>query len=115
MIVRIFFSTIAFAFTLVIFVLANESASLSKAASGSYNNLNSIIAKTSRFVPSRWSLNYIPKGDKIKIINIIQIMAQMETTVWCADLFPLNNKELYLFIASVATNFFLFVHLFKLK
>jgi hypothetical protein len=93
--------------------MANQSASLSSASKGSYYSLNSIIAKTSSLAAKRWSLNGIPNRSKIKIINLIERLAQTEITVWCADLFPLNNFELYLFIAAVAKNLFLFIGLFN--
>jgi hypothetical protein len=115
LITKLFFSMIAFSAAAIALMVANESASLSKAACGSYYDLNSIIAKSSSLVVSRWSLNGIPKQSKLKIINLIERLAQTEITVWCLDFFPLNNNEFHLFIAAVASNFFLFIDVFKLK
>jgi len=100
-------------FTAIVFIMTNESASLSRESKGCYYSLNSIIAKESSSAVKRWSLNVIPKEAKMKIINLIERLAQTSITVWCLDLFPLNNYELYLFIASVSSNFFLFVGLLE--
>jgi len=115
LIVKLFFLMATVYFTAVILIIALVTASLSSAAHGSYYSLNSIMAKSSSLTPKRSGLYGIPKGPKMKIMNLIERLAQTEITVWCADLFPLNNNELYLFVASVASNFFLFVHLFKPK
>jgi len=113
LIVKLFFLMITVYSTAAILIMALVTASLSSAAHGSYYSLNSIMAKSSTFAHERWSLNGIPKGSKMKIMNLIERLAQTEITVWCADLFPLNNYELNLFIAAVASNFFLFVGLYE--
>jgi len=113
LIVKLFFLMATVYFTAVILIIALVTASLSSAAHGSYYSLNSIIAKSSSLTPKRSGLYGIPKGRKMKIMNLIERLAQTEITVWCADLFPLNNNELNLFIAAVASSFFLFVDLYE--
>jgi hypothetical protein len=94
----------------MLYSLAYISARLNELARGSYNELNSIIAREMdpqckpRFKKIRFNVKW-------KIINLIERMAQTEMTVWCLDLFPLNGFEFYLFIAATAKNFFLFVDL----
>jgi hypothetical protein len=73
----------------LVYSLAYVSARLTEAARGSYGDLNSIMATQN----IRYS----------KMLRFI--------SVWCLDLFPLNNFEFYLFIAATAKNFFLFTHL----
>jgi hypothetical protein len=58
-------------------------------------------------------LNPIPIKSKMKIINLIERMAQTEITVWCLDLFPLNSYEFYLFVAAVASNYILMIGLIR--
>ncbi len=96
----------------ILFVLSSIIVSLRKAAHGSYKRLNSIMAKSSfDNLPS--GLNPTPINSKMKIINLIERMAQTEITVWCLDLFPLNSYEFYLFVAAVASNYFLLIELIK--
>jgi hypothetical protein len=94
----------------MLYSLAYLSARLNEASRGSYNDLNSIIA---REMCNQWKRRFknIDIGVKFKIINLIERMAQTETTVWCLDLFSLNSYEFYLFIAANVTNFFLFIGL----
>jgi len=88
--------------------LAFVSARLAGASHGSYNHLNSIMAKES---DPKAKINNIPSDQKFKIINLIERLAQMEITVWCLGWFPLNNFQFYLFIAGTAQNLILFTDL----
>jgi len=90
--------------------LAYLSARLNQLAHGSYKDLNSIIAREMN-PQCKPRFKEIPLDIKLKMINMIERMAQTEMTVWCLDLFPLNAFEFYLFIAATSKNFFLFVDL----
>jgi len=89
----------------LIYSLAYVSAHLTETARGSYSDLNAIMARENN---PKAKLKNIPCDLKFKIINLMERLAQMEISVWCLDLFPLNNYEFYLFIAATAKNFFLF-------
>ena len=100
---RLFYCLVSFIVVLLFFMLAFSSASLRAAAHKPYKSLNSLIAKSTQ--------ENISLEEKFKINNLIERLAQTEITVWCLDLFPLNYFELYLFIAAVASNFFMFLDL----
>jgi len=93
----------------LVYSLAYVSARLTEAARGSYGDLNSIMA--TQDIRYSKMLRFISKNKRFKIINLIERLAQTEISVWCLDLFPLNNFEFYLFIAATAKNFFLFTDL----
>jgi len=96
----------------MLFFLSLMTASLRKEAHGSYKRLNSIMAKSS-IEKNSSSLKAIPIGLKFKMMSLIERMAQKEITVWCLDLFPLNSYEFYLFVAAVASNYFLLIGFIK--
>ncbi len=62
-----------------------------------YNKLNSIIA-TKR----------IDLRMKLKTIELIERLTGPEIGIYCYDLFPFSNYELYLYTANCVTNLFFF-------
>jgi hypothetical protein len=101
--IKIFAYAITFILTLFLFLFSLTTAELQKSAHFSYNNLNSIIANQEE----------IPLNIKFKIVGLIERLAGPDIAVYCADFFSLNNYEFYLFIATISSNFFLFVSLIE--
>jgi len=85
-----------------LFIFAYITASLSKAATDSYARMNTIIVKS-----------YLPLDSKMKLVGFIEKLGGPDITIYCLDLFPLNNYNFYLFIAGVVRNFFLIVDVMK--
>jgi hypothetical protein len=124
LIIRIFFMIITCFVTFIFFLLAFMSALIKSTAHSPYKLLNSIIAESS-FLEIKNSQKIekervcvrdeskITTETNMKMNNLIERLAQTEITVWCLDLFPLNFYELYLFVAAVASNLFLFIGLIK--
>jgi hypothetical protein len=99
--IKLFGIFVTFVFILFLFLFSLTTAQLKNSAHLSYKNLNSIIAKQKR----------MPRAKKMRIIGLIERLAGPDIAVYCYDFFPLNNYEFYLFIASIAKNFFLLIGL----
>jgi hypothetical protein len=108
LIIKILFICGIVLFFPVIYSLAYLSGRLSEEAHIPYKLLNSIMAKET--IPNS-KLKNMSKRSKFKIMILIERLAKTDIAVPCLDLFPLNNYNFYLFIATSASNFFLFVHL----
>jgi len=106
LIVRILFVAIS-CFGMCLYLMAYSAASLEKASHSLYPRLNAIMAY-SAVVPTQLHID-----DKLKINNLLERLAQTQITVWCLDLFTINNYELYLFTSAIISNFMLVTGLIK--
>jgi hypothetical protein len=52
-------------------------------------------------------------AEKFKILNLIERLGGPAIATYCADLFPINMFEFYLFVANVVKNFFMVLDLFN--
>ncbi len=81
----------------LLFILNIPMSGITMSCKKLYNKLNSIIAKK-RMVLSM----------KLKILNLIERLAGPETWIYCYELFPFTNYELYLYTANCVKFYFLF-------
>jgi hypothetical protein len=53
--------------------------------------------------------------EKQKIVSFLDKLSGPPIAVYCLDLFPLNNREFYIFIGAIFSNYFLFIKLITSK
>ena len=85
-----------------LFILNYVLSSISSKAHSSYRLLNSL------FVRKHLSLRL-----KLKILSLIEKLSGPVIGIYCYDLFPFTNYELYIFTVNCISNFILFYGLFE--
>ena len=83
------------------FVVSYLLSSIGSNAHNSYHFLNSLIAR------KRMSLRL-----KFKTLSLIERLSGPLIGIYCYDLFPFTNEEIYLFIVNCVSNFTLLIGIF---